>query len=92
MTSMKVFESKQPDIQSKREVEVPKNIEMKIDKEVITEATSTKQEILANGISPGQLFESERKTGNVMKNFIRSLGDNKFEVNFDSNSQAEHNI
>jgi len=58
----------------------------------VTEETSTKQEILANGISPGQLFESERKTGNVMRNFIRPIGDNQFEVNFDSNSQAEHNI
>lgn len=58
----------------------------------VTEATSAKQEILANGISPWQLFESERKTGNVMKNFIKSIWENKFEVNFWNNSQAEHNI
>lgn len=61
-------------------------------KELVTDTTTIKNEILASNISPWQLFESERKTGNVMKNFIKPIWENKFEVNFWNNSQAEHNI
>lgn len=58
----------------------------------VTEEASTGSEVLANNISSGQLFESERKTWNVMKNFINSTWEKTFEVDFSSNSQAEHNI
>lgn len=68
------------------------NPEQWISKEVVKDSTSIKNEILASNITPGQLFESERKTGNVMKNFIKSIWENKYEVNFWNNNLAEHNI
>lgn len=68
------------------------NLEKWITKETVTNSTSVKNEILASNITPWQLFESERKTGNVMKNFIKTISESTYEVNFWNNNLAEHNI